>query len=119
MFQWTYGLGIQDEVKVLREWLKPLNGEFPPAVIYSLPNALWYFSGLLAFSEIWDNRREKAFWVGIFTLIAFGSELGQYLKIVSGSFDTLDILFMVASLSAFVILEKMKNENIQNKIQNE
>jgi len=59
MFTWLDALGIRSQVLTLREYAKPYSIALPRWVIFSLPQALWLFSGIVAFSCIWGKRDPK------------------------------------------------------------
>jgi uncharacterized membrane-anchored protein len=108
-------MGLSFYVELLRDWAAPIKASLPHAVIYSVPNALWYLSGMLAFSAIWHEQKEKIIWVALLSTIAFGAEIGQHYKIVSGSFNLTDILMMIFALAVFIILENYTNKIRHNE----
>lgn len=77
-------------------------------LLYCLPDALWYMSLLLVqilFLEEkgWLNR----LLVGTAISLPFLLEIGQYLGIVSGTFDWYDILTYCLTLILFLCLRKI------------
>jgi hypothetical protein len=102
MFCWFEQMGLKGVVETFRAnpWVSQ---NYPDWFVYSLPNALWLFSGILVFDSIWDSERStgKTFWVSLFLIIGFGAELAQGLKLLPGFFDWQDMAFMImASLGA-------------------
>ena len=59
MFDWFRRIGISAQIGLLRECIAPVHSSLPSFVVFSVPNALWYFSGLLAFSTIWHEQKER------------------------------------------------------------
>ena len=107
MFSWFAALGAARVVKMLRGNADAYCESFPGWVIFSLPQALWLFSGIIYFHCIW--RKDSAFgyrlWAGVLIAIAVGFEGGQLLNLVPGRFDVYDALSLVAAcLSAWAVL---------------
>lgn len=109
LFEWAEYLKIKDWILVVRgSWLSDfLKGE--ELIVYSLPNALWLFSGLLALDCIWRKKPENRLpgegkmWLSLFFAIAIFLEVGQGVKYLPGTFDWTDIIFLVMALFAFLI----------------
>lgn len=99
MFSWFRALGIGHVVETLRRNASPYANTFPHWVYFSLPQALWQFSGLLFFYSIWRNASTPhcLLWAGVFVAIAFGFEIGQFLGVVPGYFETWDLILLIAA----------------------
>jgi hypothetical protein len=104
MFRWFDVLGFGGQVHCLRIYAKPYVNILPQWVIFSLPQALWLFSGILLLKSIWGNDKHKRilFWSVILLTIAFGIEYGQYLHWIPGTFDELDIGLLIAGYTVSV-----------------
>ena len=64
--------------------------------LFNLPDGLWFLSGLLMIRAIWlKNPRWRVIYFGIFTLIALSMETSQIFINLPGTFDALDIVFMI------------------------
>jgi hypothetical protein len=104
MFHWFAVVGAGGLVATLRDVAASYAHFFPTWFYYSLPQALWFYSGLRAFDIIWGGRHPAALklWASMFGALAFGSELAQGLGLVPGTFDWLDLgLLVVAFFAAF------------------
>ena len=115
MFSWIKFIGLDYPTNLIRESLKFLIKILPFWFIYSLPNALWLSSGIIAFNEVWKNNfKTKIFWISLFSLFAIGSELAQVINLVPGTFDFQDLWFMLVFgfLSVFYIKLSQKKEII-------
>ena len=110
MFTWFEYLGLDSVTYASRFWATHFRDYIPDVMIYSLPNALWYLSGMLVFSQIWKNQNEKWLWIGVVTAIAFGLEFGQAVGFVNGTFGFPDVIFMIGSIVAFFALEALLRE---------
>ena len=107
MFCWFDTLGIGQLVETLREIASPYSHAFPHWIYFSLPQALWLFSGILFFYYIWRNGSTVSYilWTAVFVTIAFGFELGQFLNVVPGYCEVWDVLsLVVACLSAWAVV---------------
>jgi len=102
MFTWFDVLGIKSQVQTLRMYAEPYSNILPRWFIFSLPQALWLFSGIVGFICIWGKNDvlNKRFWIITFCIIAFGFEFGQYIGLVSGYFDIIDIIFMIMAVKS-------------------
>ena len=108
MFAWFDALGMRPAVGMLREYAALHFQALPHWVVFSLPQALWLFSGILYFQCIWRgaNAASSMLWTGAFVAIAFGFELGQLLNLVPGYFDVWDALSLIAAyLLALAVLD--------------
>ena len=109
MFSWCQSLGIDSQVSFLREIVSGWRGLAPDWVVFSLPQGLWFFSGLLLLLRAWRgfDWRKCFFWCLAFIVMAFGSEFGQLPGILRGTYDSLDVMFLcvglVAAIWVFVI----------------
>jgi hypothetical protein len=119
MFAWLGSIGARDEIQDLRSFAAPYIIFLPRWVFYSLPQALWYLSGLLSFDCIWGlgthARRACRVWSLAFSVIAFGSEIGQYFRWAPGRFDPLDLTLLVASLIAVMATGVLEHRNGQTQ----
>jgi hypothetical protein len=99
MFSWFDALGIGPTVRMFREHAAPHAHALPHFIVFSLPQALWLFSGILFFRCIWPtgSRGSYMLWTGVFVAIAFGFELGQLLNVVPGCFEVGDALSLIAA----------------------
>lgn len=97
MFSWFSSLGFDNCINTMRAKGTSLADILPCWIVFSLPQALWCFSGFLAIHAIWLNVRcvQEQFWLTFVLLLALGGELGQLVGIIDGVFDFIDLLFLV------------------------
>lgn len=106
MFAWFDFLGLSPFILLVRHNVSVV-GSLPDWFKYSLPNALWLFGGILFFSGIWERQRfEKGAWVLIFLAVAFGSEFAQVTGCIPGTYDNVDVFFMVIFTCMAYIVER-------------
>lgn len=90
MFGWAEALGLGGLVEVWRTVAGPFIAAAPDWVCFSLPFALWTYGFTVAL------RHSR--WVGVAPSLAVGSELGQVVGPVPGTFDIVDLLLLVAAV---------------------
>jgi hypothetical protein len=74
---------------------------FSSLLLYNLPDALWFLSGILFFRFLWfHNQKWQKIYILCFYGIAVTFEICQLSENVPGTFDWLDLLFM--GTTAFV-----------------
>jgi hypothetical protein len=97
MFSWFGRLGLGDAIVWLRASAEQFSVYLPDWFIFSLPNALWIFSGLILFDSIWGANLSgsKLSWLLVYCIIAVGSEVAQAFRIIPGIFDYKDLVFMI------------------------
>lgn len=98
MFRWFDALGVGVQVHSIRIYAERYANILPQWVIFSLPQALWLFSGILLLMSIWGNDKHKGMqlWLIILSTMAFGIEYLQYLHWIPGTFDELDVVLLIA-----------------------
>ena len=97
MFGWFDAIGISQIIIGLRDYSAIYASTFPDWFYFSLPHALWTFSGMLFLYSIWgrNSHFERMFWVSIMFSFGVLGELGQLIGVVSGTFNILDLYFNV------------------------
>jgi len=64
--------------------------------LYNLPDGLWFLSGLLIIRAVWlAEEKQRLIYFCIFLLAALIMEISQISLSIPGTFDFLDIVFMV------------------------
>ena len=84
----------------------PLVHALPTWFSTSLPDALWCYACVSLALICWREgpRFFKAFWLGVALTLALGFELGQWLRIIPGTFCTLDITLSVVAASLAILV---------------
>lgn len=115
MFSWFNYLGIEKPIGALRNITTGYLHLLPSWFLYSLPDALWLFSGFFIFDAIWGQKNafNKILWLSILWFVAIGIEVGQAFRLVPGTFDFYDVAFMlIASLFALKIIFTTNKESM-------
>jgi hypothetical protein len=99
MFSWATSFGLDYIIEQVRGSVAPFYQILPKWFTLSLPQALWFLSGSLAVHSIWRDSwsENEQLWLTVIAFLAFGGELGQAVGIVQGSFDFVDLVFMIAA----------------------
>ena len=108
MFDWFNALGVSDLISTIRKF--PLfDAQIPLWIKYSLPDGLWVYSLTSLMIIIWRDVKSKSkyYWIASSIIIAIVIELGQYLRLIPGTYDILDIILCLIAFSlSFLILYK-------------
>jgi hypothetical protein len=78
-----------------------------------LADGLWAYSLISAVLIIWDRRME-IFWITVIFLLAILFELAQYLHLIPGTADIIDILVYITCFVIGIFLNKYFRKNINN-----
>lgn len=94
MFHWFKIIKIDQMVLFFRNSDFFKNMAVPGWIKYSLPDGLWIFSYVSLMILIWNNKisTNSFFWIFLLPIIAILSELGQFAKVVPGTFDVYDLV---------------------------
>ncbi len=106
MFRWISAYGLMSVVNALRSHAQIIRTLLPGWFIYSLPFALWIISYLFFVRAIWFKSKSASrnSWFWCIPLISIAAELGQYPRIVPGTFDVFDLLTIgIAAATVFTI----------------
>lgn len=88
-----------------------LSASLPNWFVYSLPDALWMFALILLIVTIWDFDFTKSCiaWIIISFLTGVLFEILQKLKMINGTFDYIDLIFMIiASILPILLTFKVR-----------
>ena len=96
MFRWADNLGLMVPIHALRMHCISVANYLPYWFIYSSPLAFWVAAYLLFIKAIWwkSTNPWRYFWFWCIPLISVISEIGQYLGLIPGTFDPVDLLII-------------------------
>lgn len=108
MFEWLAYIGTNDLVCWFRNMIMPIKDKVPSWIYFSLPDGLWVYSSTSALLILWNSRINLWIFIPLFTSIVI--EIAQKTKIVSGTFDILDLSFSILGvlLSNLIITHNFK-----------
>jgi len=93
------------------------NIKVPNWIKYNVPDGLWLYSLTTLIIFIWQKKLNiySLPWILLCPFLAFGSEIGQGLKIIPGTFDVIDLLaYSLATVAASLHL--INRNYIQTKL---
>jgi len=102
VFQWIEYCGLQSLI------IRPIIS-LPEWLLYSLPDGCWVYAITSWMILIW-GRYTVWTWIGI--ILAVGTEYGQLLRLVPGSYQTLDIIYYI---SAFILARTLNKGESNEK----
>jgi hypothetical protein len=110
MFKWYHALGTDDLIRDLRIQATPYRHFVPEFILFSFPDGVWVYSLTVVMGGLWHNTSffSRFFWVSIGPLIGIGSEMGQLLGLVPGTFSYSDLLSCFSATLGALILIKIK-----------
>ena len=99
MFKWVENIGLDSIVSSIRNSSKDLNSNQMKHVIFSAPYGMWVISFCCFIGAIWhkDNFFSAIIWRLCIPFVAISSELLQFLGILPGTYDTIDLLVLIVS----------------------
>jgi len=108
VFHWVERLGSYSLILKARV-LFDIGYYMPEWFIYSLPNGLWAYSFMFFMSFIWGDAKSlsKTFFIVLVVVLTVGSELGQLLGLVPGTFCLVDMFFYTFGLFTGFFLSKL------------
>jgi hypothetical protein len=107
MFRWATALRLLPLINTLRFYSHGFEPFIPAWFIYSSPFALWIVSYMLLVRAIWfgDKSIARNLWLWAVPFVSIAAELGQYPRLVPGTFDIFDLLTIIAAIAfAFAII---------------
>ena len=116
MFSWFYKLGIAENIENIRNVIE-INF-LPNWILFNFPDGVWIYSLTSLMFIIWENTKNKIkyFWIILAPVLGISAELGQYINIVPGTYDYLDLSFCIfASIMPFLIFNKKGGEHYFEK----
>ena len=105
MFDWFNHLGLSQHVDIFR-------GLFNSEGVYgwvknSLPDGLWLFSYMFLVDVIWNGSKSFSAYIFIYYLpfLALMSEFLQYLGLVPGVFDWIDVASYLFAILLYITIK--------------
>lgn len=98
MFRWFEIVGLEDVIIILRNLSFTCVIDLPNWFIYSMPDGLWVFSCTSFMLYVWENKLsgKSIFWIFISPVLSIFSEVGQFLNLINGTYDYIDLLFYLS-----------------------
>ena len=76
---------------------------------YNLPAGLWLFAYMFVIDAVWgkDKNRVSMYFLYVLPLLAVASEFMQFVGLLPGTFDVMDLLSYVSAILLFLIIKKL------------
>lgn len=118
-FDWFDAVGLGHLLTAARSATSGIAQALPHAVKFSLPDGLWAFAFTNTMVAIWGRKlsRASAPWIALGPVVAIGSELGQALDLVPGTFDTVDLVCVVVGGLLPLLRLRGRDEGRGNDVQ--
>ena len=103
---------------LLRQWREhTLQWDLPEWVVYCLPDGLWSAGYVLIVSGLFRPHPLKWLVAGIIPLVGALSELAQWMGMLPGRFDVVDIVCYLLPYALYLALsgQEDRKESINNK----
>lgn len=115
MFKWFDILGLSKMLNQSHFITFPFRQIIPTWAIYSLPDALWTYSLTTTMIFNWNSTFNKSScpWILIGPFLAILSELAQYLGLLKGTFDIVDLI--ICFIASILALTHIKHFEIKTK----
>lgn len=111
VFYWINSAGLSRMVTFLKSNFLDCQNLLPKWIVNSLPDGLWAYSFIYTINLVWKEKQGGYWlWILISSIIIYLSEVLQYYKVVHGTFDVHDLIFLSLgiALSTLIILFKTK-----------
>ena len=115
MFHWFDAIGILKPLLEIRQDLIPAR-KFPEWFLFALPDGLWTFSYMSLILFIWKNTicKQNMIWLACIPFAAISSEALQFLKLIPGTYDNMDlIMYLLGTGLPFIIYKKTITTNLK------
>ena len=104
MFDWFRDIGLAEYIDNFRN-----KAEMPNMygwVKYNMPAGLWLFAYMFVIDSIWGKDKNNVYMYFLYALplLAIVSEFMQYVGMLSGTFDFMDLLSYVSSIFLFILI---------------
>jgi hypothetical protein len=115
IFLWYDFVGLDGIVAQLRSSTQTYYTFLPEWFLFCLPDGLWVYAMTSFMAGLWvgSPKPYSLFWISLAPSLAIGSELGQLLGFVQGTYETADIMFYLAGfiLAIFMVLNTNRRKD--------
>ncbi len=104
-------IGFIDKLSFISEIKMYLSKmSIPNWFIYSLPGAIWVYSLTYFMGMLWipQKTKWKYLWISIAPILAITYEIGQKIHVILGTFDLLDMFFILFGYVLALLSLKIK-----------
>jgi len=114
MFHWAKAVGLMPAVLYLRGTFAFAFQYLPSWVVYSMPFALYVLSYMLLVKTIWWRSRSISYqaWLWLLPFLSLISEIGQWAKVVPGTFDVMDVGTVLAVVCSALVFRLHSSKEV-------
>jgi len=118
VFAWVEALGGLPGLLWLRAAVEPLGRALPSWVVHSLPDGLWVYALTAFMLHLWraGPARPRRAWAALGAVLGLGWEACQWLALVPGTFDRVDVLLMVALAGLALVLHRQQPPEVERRV---
>lgn len=94
VFSWVRYLGWEEAVMGAQATVSTQAKIIPNWILFSLPDGLWAYSLTCSMLMIWRDSAssQRYLWISMGLLLSLGGEFGQFVHLVPGVVDQLDVI---------------------------
>ncbi len=117
MFNWFKVIGIENIIFKIRNSMNFIKYLLPNWSNFSLPDGLWIYSFTSFLLIYWDNKFDYyKYWLLIPFTTSIVVEILQWLKMFPGTFDIIDLLFLMLGFTLSLIIINSKFKKHEKKV---
>ena len=89
----------------------------PSWIVNSLPGGLWAYSFIYTINLVWKEKQGGYWlWILLSSIIIYLSEVLQYYKVVHGTFDVQDLIFLSLGIAVSTLIISFKTKKYETTI---
>ena len=111
MFSWFNSLGAGNLIDFLRFHFSKYH--IPHWIVFNYPDGVWIYSFVSLMLIIWSKIKSntKFIWLIIVPILGICAEIGQYINLVPGTYDQIDLIFcLMGSLLPFILIKEINEK---------
>jgi glycopeptide antibiotics resistance protein len=117
VFYWINSVGLAGVLTFVRSNLFVYQNLLPNWIVNSLPDGLWAYSFIYTINLVWKEKQGGYWlWILISSIIIYLSEVLQYYKVVHGTFDVQDLIFLSLGIALSTIIISFKTKKYETTI---
>ena len=117
VFYWINSVGLAGLLTFVRSNLFVYQNLLPSWIVNSLPDGLWAYSFIYTINLVWKEKQGGYWlWILLSSIIIYLSEVLQYYKVVHGTFDVQDLIFLSLGIAVSTLIISFKTKKYETTI---
>jgi hypothetical protein len=117
VFYWINSVGLAGLLTFVRSNLFVYQNLLPSWIVNSLPGGLWAYSFIYTINLVWKEKQGGYWlWILLSSIIIYLSEVLQYYKVVHGTFDVQDLIFLSLGIAVSTLIISFKTKKYETTI---